>query len=61
MKQEIKALKYEKFKVIIHPLLIGMMTQKTTGRLVVEGEIPSDNNYLIVIFFNKRPHFIILY
>lgn len=48
MKQEIKALKYEKFKVIIHPLLIGMMTQKTTGRLVVEGEIPSDNNYLIV-------------
>ena len=48
MKKNIKALKFEKIKEIIHPNLIKMMKQKTTGELVVDGTFPVDGNYLIV-------------
>ncbi len=48
MKENIHALKFERFKEIVHPLLIKLMTSKTTGELDVEGEFPQEGNYLIV-------------
>lgn len=48
MKEKINALRFEKIKEIIHPKLINMMKQKTTGDLVVDGSFPIDGNYLIV-------------
>lgn len=48
MKEKIHALKCEKFKEILHPLLIKAMSSKTTGKLDVEGEFPQEGNYLIV-------------
>lgn len=48
MEKEISALKFEKVKKLIHPLLINVMKQKTTGDLVVDGYYPFYNNYLIV-------------
>ena len=48
MSEKINALKFEKIKDIIHPVLIKSMAAKTTGELVVEGEAPSFGNYLIV-------------
>ena len=48
MKEEISALRFEKIKEIIHPELISMMKQKTTGDLVAVGNIPINGNYLIV-------------
>lgn len=48
VKEKINALRFEKIKEIIHPKLINMMKQKTTGDLVVDGTFPSEGNYLIV-------------
>lgn len=48
MKEKINALRFEKIKEIIHPELISMMKQKTTGDLVAVGNIPINGNYLIV-------------
>ena len=48
MKNNIRALRFEKFKEILHPVLIKAMGAKTTGELEVEGEFPTDDNYLIV-------------
>ena len=48
MKEKINALRFEKIKEIIHPKLINMMKQKTTGDLVVDGSFPIEGNYLIV-------------
>ena len=42
MKEKINALRFEKIKEIIHPKLINMMKQKTTGDLVVDGSFPID-------------------
>lgn len=44
----IDALKHKKFKEAIHPFLLKIMTSKTTGDLVVDGELPKDEKFLIV-------------
>ncbi len=48
MNSEIKSMKNEKLKELIHPFLVKMMSSKTTGDLTVYGNFPKDKNYLIV-------------
>lgn len=43
-----KALKCSKFKEFIHPLLLKVLSIKTTGKLIVEGNLPKNENCLIV-------------
>ena len=46
--KKINVLKYKKMKELLHPLLIKVMNCKTTGELVINGELPKDGNFLIV-------------
>lgn len=41
-------LKNYKIKELIHPLLMKVLTSKVTGKLMVEGSLPEEGNYLIV-------------
>lgn len=41
-------MKYDKLRKMIHPFLVNAMSSKTTGELVVTGEFPKNQNYLIV-------------
>lgn len=43
-----KIMKLNKLKEIIHPLLLKLMSVKTTGELIVKGSLPEDENCLIV-------------
>ncbi len=43
-----KSLRFSKVKEKIHPLLLKVLSSKTTGDLIVDGTLPSTNNYLIV-------------
>ena len=42
------ALKFSKIKELIHPLLLKAFSSKTTGNLIVDGQLPNCDNYLIV-------------
>lgn len=52
MKQEYnaknKAMRFARLKNAIHPLLLKVLTFKTTGKLRVDGTFPDSGNYLIV-------------
>lgn len=45
---KIKALRFAGLKNAIHPLLLKVLTFKTTGELRVDGKFPDSGNYLIV-------------